>query len=207
MRCRGRSRGAVGVWEDDGDGEPEGGPHGGLGGGPDLPAQHRDLLAADAQAEARPAGPPGPLHVILRPLHHATSAHRLMQMHMACADASLEEAKASLQAMHMPAGQEFPAIPSPAWTFHSRQCIRSADIVLVWTHNRAQITAETWSYLDKVVEEGVQPLLGNAAACVCHLKHQPLAWCRGACLLWRASVRVWPADNRQHLSRWAVHSI
>lgn len=155
MRCRGRSRGAVGVWEDDGDGEPEGGPHGGLGGGPDLPAQHRDLLAADAQAEARPAGPPGPLHVILRPLHHATSAHCLIQMHVTCDDASCEEARGISAGYADPCRSGNPAIPSPAWTFHSRQCIRSADIVLVWTHNRAQVTTETWSYLDKVVEEGV----------------------------------------------------
>ena len=122
-------------------------------------------------------------------------------------DAPREEAGASPQDMQILTGQEIPAIPSPACFLHTGQCIRLDDMVLIWIHNRAQVTAETWSYLDKVIEEGVQPLLGNATPCVCHLKHQPLAWCRGACLLWRAPLRVWPADKRQHLSQRAILSI
>ena len=139
-----------------------------------------------------------------------TTPHRLIASSRCMRPARMHPVRkpgAAPQDMQILTRQEVPAIPSPACFLHTGQSSRMDKLVLVWIHHRAQVTAETRSYLDKVIEEGVQPLLGNAAPCVCHLKHQPLAWRRGPCLLWRAPLRVWPADERQHLSQRAILSI
>ena len=73
MNAAGKKRALGGgrVGRDERDGEPEGGPDARLAGRADLAAQHRDLLAADAQAQARAARAPGAPHLRLGALRSA----------------------------------------------------------------------------------------------------------------------------------------